>query len=477
MMGGGPEAASRAGDRPLPAWSDLTLANRDPIPLLGGREGPYINLDFASTAPPLLPVREAVDRILEEYGSVGRGGGWRSDLCTETFERARLLASRFVGADHPDRVTIFTKQATDAINLVASQLPLHKADVVLCTRAEHHANLLPWRCAAERTGAEIRMIDVDAATGRIRRETLAAALQQHRGRLRIVAVTGASNVTGILPDVHGIAKEVHAAGARLLVDGAQWVPHRTVDVRPPDDPACIDFLALSGHKMYAPFGAGVLVAPRDCLEACGPYQVGGGAAAWVAEDHVDWKGLPGQQETGSPNLPGVVALAAAADTLQRIGMDAVADHERALTRHVLRRLADMEGVTLYGPRSLDDADRLGVFTFNVRGMHHRLVSAILSYEYGIATRSGAFCAHPYVTALVSGSEDPTRGDGRPGAVRASLGLSTTREDLDALLHGLERIAEGQCSDDYVFDPQTKGFRPRNWPYRLDDGFPPRWVRQ
>ena len=458
-------------------WSDLVVGNHSPVPLLDGSKGRCINLDCASTAPPLTRVVEAVAEILPEYGSVGRGGGWKSDLCTAAYEEARKLASRFVGADREGRVAIFVKQATDAINLVACRLPLTPGDVVVCTLAEHHANLLPWRRATEESGAELVVVDVNTKSGDVLTTDLERILEEHGGHVKLVAMTGASNVTGCVPDVHAVAERVHAHHAMLLVDGAQLVPHRAVDVRAVDDPTRIDFLAFSGHKMYAPYGSGLLVANRCCIEDCRPSQVGGGAASWVSTDGVTWRDLPYLQETGSPNLLGVVALAAAAEQLMEIGMDRIRDHEVALTEYALDKLGSIPGLILYGPSQIGPDDRLGVFTFNLDGIHHRLVAARLSYEYGIATRSGAFCAHPYVTALVTARGRAPSELERPGAVRASLGVFSTAEDIDALVAALRAIGSSRASNDYTFDKASGTYGPQGWPYDLSHDFPPRWEHR
>jgi selenocysteine lyase/cysteine desulfurase len=458
-------------------WSRLVVGSHSPVPLLDGSTGRYINLDCASTAPPLTRVVDAVSEILPEYGSIGRGGGWKSDLCTAAYEAARDISCRFVGGDRDGRVAIFVKQATDAINLVASRVSLSYGDVVVCTLAEHHANLLPWRRAAAESGADLITIDVDPDTGAVLVDELSQVLDRHASRVKLVAMTGASNVTGHVPDIHAIAELVHAHEAMFLVDGAQLVPHRAVDVRAVDDPARIDFLAFSGHKMYAPYGAGLLVANRCCIEDCRPHQVGGGAASWVSTDEVAWRGLPHLQETGSPNLLGVVAMAAAAEQLTDLGMDRVREHEVELTEYALDRLRSIPSLILYGAPRIGLEDRLGVFTFNLNGIHHRRVAAILSYEHGIATRSGAFCAHPYVSSLVAAKGRGPKDATRPGAVRASLGVFSTKDDIDALLAGLEAIVNGESSADYLFDKATGTYRPSAWDYAFSRTFPPKWERR
>jgi len=458
-------------------WDDAVVGNHTPVHLLDGAVVPFVGLDCASTAPALRHVVHTVEELLPQYGSVGRGGGRKSELCTLAYEEARRRIMRFVGADSDRHVGVFVKQTTDAINQLASQLPLTGGDVVLCTLAEHHANMLPWMRAAKRSGAEFILVGVEPSSGEILVDSMLEQIERYKGRVKLVAMSGASNVTGHIPDWRHIAKAVHAQGGALLIDGAQLAPHRSVDVRDPRDDECIDFFALSGHKMYAPFGSGLLVASRRLLESCEPAQVGGGAAAWVELERVLWRDLPYRNEAGSPNLIGAVAMAAATDALSTVGMDRIRNHEIDLTRYTLRRLREVEGLAILGPADDRCENRLGVFTFTIPGIDHKLVSAILNYEHGIATRSGAFCAHPYVVELMRSQGEAGRSNAHPGAVRASLGLYSVREDIDRLVDGLKAIAAGQYADTYAADERADAYAPTDWEYELSDALPPQWIRR
>ena len=256
---------------------------RELVPLADGRFVRYVNLDNAASTPPLVAVAEAVADLLPCYASVHRGAGYKSRLCTEAYEVARHRVGAFFGADPERDVVIFGKNTTEAINKLAHRLPAAGggADrVVLTTLAEHHSNLLPWRARGPvvqlRTGAD-GAIDLDDVDTQLRR---------HAGRIDLLAVTGASNVTGLVPPIHELAAKAHAVGAPILVDGAQLAPHRPIDLRSHDDPAHIDYLAVSGHKLYAPYGTGALIGPRTTFERGDPEYQGGGTVDTVTADGV-----------------------------------------------------------------------------------------------------------------------------------------------------------------------------------------------
>jgi cysteine desulfurase / selenocysteine lyase len=319
--------------------------------------------------------------------------------------------------------------------------------VVLTTVLEHHSNLLPWR----RRGA---VVHVRACRdGSVDEEDLDTALARHAGHVALLAVTGASNVTGVVPAVHRMAEKVHAVGGRILVDAAQLAGHRGVDMRPHSDAGHLDAVALSAHKMYAPYGAGALITGRDCLGA-DPDECGGGTVRAVTLDTVVWADLPDRAEAGSPNLLGVVAFAAAARRLRELGMRSIAAHEQALAAHLREQLGALSGVTIAGPACPD----LGVVSFGIDGVDHRLVAAILGYEHGIGVRSGCFCAQPYVQHLLQLSPgdvarwvaEASRGDMRraPGLVRISLGGYSSNDDVDRAVDALRRIIAGEIEGCY-----------------------------
>jgi selenocysteine lyase/cysteine desulfurase len=307
------------------------------------------------------------------------------------------------------------------------------------TAVEHHANLLPWR-----RHARIRVVDV-GEEGTFDVADVVAALDE-RPAPRVLTVTGASNVTGWLPDLRGIAAAARDRGVLVVVDGAQLVPHRPVDMAATG----IDVLAFSGHKMHAPFGAGGLVVPRGLLADGEPFLVGGGAVKAVSFDEVVWADCPDRDDAGSPNVVGVVALAAACRALSQLGMATVAAHERSLARRVWAALDRIPGLRTYTLWPSGSVDRVGVATFNLDGYRHPLLAAVLSAEHAIGVRHGCFCAHPLITRLLGLPEPEVQrlraaiqGGGRPalpGAVRASLGLGATDADADRLTAALADIA-------------------------------------
>lgn len=426
------------------------------VPLRSGRTRRPINLDHAASTPALEAVRATVDRFLSFYSSVHRGAGFTSQLSTRAYEEARAVVGRFVGARPAQHVTIFTPNTTAALNKLARRLAFAPGDVVISTALEHHANDLPWRPLAR-----VVYAGCDSA-GRLDEEHVAALLRRHAGRVRLLAVTGGSNVTGHIPDIHRLAALAHAAGALIAVDAAQLAPHRPIDIGDLADPAHLDYVAFSGHKLYAPYGAGALVGRRDTFAAGAPDQVGGGTVRRVTPDAVEWADAPARDEAGTPNVVGAVALAAAVLELERIGLDAIAAHEAALTARALERLSAVPGLRVYGDADPARAgERLGVIPFLLEGVDHRLIGAILSCEYGIAVRCGAFCAHPYVQRLL-GAEASCEGERPAGLVRASLGLASSEGDVDALGDALEAIAGGAHRDDYVFDAAEGAYWPRDW---------------
>jgi selenocysteine lyase/cysteine desulfurase len=412
------------------------------VPCLGGVERVAIELDQAASTQSHPFVADRVAEFLPWYSSVHRGAGFRSRRATHAYEEARRAVLAFAGRDEDGTdVAILCRNTTEAINQLAYRLRLAPTDVVVTTVVEHHANLLPWGRVAER-----RYVECGVA-GTFATEDVAAALDAGPKRPALLAVTGASNVTGWLPPLDDIIAAAHARGVPVLVDAAQLAPHRPL-------PAAADFLALSGHKLYAPFGTGALIGPRALFETGDPFLAGGGAVDLVGLDEVIWTAPPDREEAGSPNVVGAIALHAAIDVLTSIGWEAIAAHEQALASRLHAGLQAIDGVRLLGPvgEKVAGAETLPVAAFTVAGSHHALVAARLSAEYGIAVRHGCFCAHPYVVRLLGMDDadvdayrrDVLQGDHRaiPGAVRASAGLGTSRDDIEALLTAVSALAGG-----------------------------------
>ncbi|HXX62898.1 MAG TPA: aminotransferase class V-fold PLP-dependent enzyme, partial [Bacteroidota bacterium] len=335
------------------------------VPLLDGSERPYVYLDNAASTPAFGFVLRAVTEFLPWYSGVHRGTGFKSLLATEVFDAAHEAVGSFVGADRETATVIFTKNTTECINKLSNRMTLAPTDVVVTTLIEHHSNDLPWRKHA-------RVIHVGITSdGYPDLALLKATIARERGKVKLVAVSGASNITGICLPVHEIARWAHEAGALLFVDAAQLAPHRKIDMLPPHDPAHIDFLALSAHKLYAPFGTGALIGPRTFFAQGDPDAVGGGVVDVVTLDRAVWNQPPHKEEAGSPNVIGGVALAASLRVLRTVGMDQVAAHEQELLSYGYRKLKKVRNIRLYGPTERLE-DKVGVMTFNIEGMHHSL---------------------------------------------------------------------------------------------------------
>ncbi|MBD3400265.1 MAG: aminotransferase class V-fold PLP-dependent enzyme [Candidatus Coatesbacteria bacterium] len=453
----------------------LVIGLERSVPLPAGAETKYINFDNAASTPALEPVRDKVDELLEWYSSIHRGTGYKSTIATEIYEEARRVVAAFVGADPATHQVVFTVNTTVALNRLACCLPRPENAAVLISPMEHHSNELPWRRCCETF-----YLPLDE-TGRIDLEAAERRIAELADRLLLVAVTGASNITGRLTPLHELARICHAHGTRIVVDAAQLGAHSPLDVEPAEPGAHLDFIVLAGHKMYAPFGGAAIIGRADALESCLPACVGGGTVKLVTRERVVWADPPELLEPGTPNVVGAVALAAAAEFLRGVGFDWIVEHERELTARLLRGMADIDGVILYGGADVDDLDdRLGVVSFNLDDYHHSLTAAALSYEGGIGVRNGCFCAHPYVIDLLGVDDDTFNtqaeamlaGDRRRilGMVRASLGLYNSPAEVDTLLELLSRLAAEGPALEYEQDKRTGAWHPRGFRYELDGRF-------
>jgi selenocysteine lyase/cysteine desulfurase len=428
------------------------------VPCLDGVDRPYLSLDSAASTSALPAVADRVTEFLPWYSSVHRGAGYKSQMATAAYEEAREAALDFAGRTGTDDIAVICRNTTEAINHLAYRLRLEPDDVVLTTVAEHHANLLPWARRGRTAGAR-RYVECDGA-GLFTTADVVAALEE-TPTPRLLAITGATNVTGWLPPIDEIIAAAHARGVPVLVDAAQLAAHHPM-------PRTADFLAWSGHKMYAPFGAGILIGPRSTFTDGDPFLAGGGAVDLVDLDEVVWTDPPEREEAGSPNVLGAVALGTAIAELQRIGWDAITAHEHELATRLRAGLAATEGVRLLGPPL--DVPTLALAAFTVAGAPHALVAARLSAEFGIGVRHGCFCAHPYLIRLLGLPPDEVAryrehvlsGDRTsiPGAVRASAGISVTTEEVDRFLDAVAVIAQGGPTPVvYRQDPTTGDYWP------------------
>ncbi|NLY73833.1 MAG: aminotransferase class V-fold PLP-dependent enzyme [Firmicutes bacterium] len=390
----------------------------------------YLNLDNAASTPPFKAVMKLIAAEGLYYSSIHRGAGYKSRYMTHRYEESREIVRDFVRADPDHDVVIFTKNTTDSINKIRHYLPYLPGESVIYTRLEHHSNELPWM--------NEKHFIVELKKDRLDLEQLETILKRNRGKVKLLAVTGASNVTGYLPPIHTLAEMAHSAGARILVDAAQLAPHRPITVYPAADPRHLDFLAFSGHKMYAPFGSGVLIGPKRLFSQSAPSQVGGGTVKAIDSQNVYWVDPPGVEEAGSPNVFGALAIAESCRVLNKIGWRKLIDHEQQLLEATLLGLKKIPGVTVYNEST---TQRVGVISFNAAGIYHQIIAEALS-EYGIGVRTGCFCARNYVKHLLGldQTSSPTNYASQlPGMVRVSFGCYNNLSDVSNFLEALEEI--------------------------------------
>lgn len=413
------------------------------LPLANGKYVTGINFDNAATTPPLHSVMDELGDFAPWYSSIHRGAGYKSILSSDVYEEGRDVIKKFVNADRTRDVVIYTKNTTEAINLLSYILE-QKDDkqVILSTDMEHLANDLPWR-----DKFLIDYVSIDEF-GKLSLEDLEMKLVHYGGRIKLVTVTGASNVTGYKNPIYKIAKLAHEHGAKILVDGAQLAPHCPIDMKDYDSLEHLDYLVFSAHKMYAPFGIGVLIGPKETFEGEEPYCKGGGAVKLVSHQFIAWDTPPHKEEAGTPNVMGVVALLAAIKTLSSIGMHVIDNYEQTLIHYAIAGLTSIPDIKLYCCAG-NKEDRLGIIAFDLPGIHHELLANILSHEAGIAVRNGLFCAHPYIEKLLGITNQKLSDIQKnpnvpcPGLVRMSLGLYNNSNEVDLLIDLLHQISKNK----------------------------------
>lgn len=445
------------------------------VPLIDGRRVQYVNFDNAASTPTFRPVAEKVNEFLRWYSNVHRGTGFKSLLSSWVFEEARTRIANFVRADLNEHVVLFTKNSTESINKLANRLNFAPGDIVLTSLMEHHSNELPWRKVAQ-----VEHIAIDDE-GRLDAGDFEAKLKLYGDKIRMVAITGASNVSGYITDIDLYARGAHSVGAELLVDAAQLAPHRPLAMGRLAEDTHVDYLVFSAHKMYAPYGIGVLVGKRAPFEEGDPDTVGGGTVDIVNLEEAYWADLPDKEEAGTPDIVGVVALAKVIAMLDAVGWPQIIDHEAELTAYALRHLADNPAVIIHGDADPDRArERLGVISFSVKGVPHSLAAAVLNFEHGIGVRSGCFCAHTYVKCLLHVDDAEAREveeqilrrdrSRLPGTVRISFGLYNTIGEVDRLVAALQAIGEGRISGDYILDKERGEYAPRGYEVDFEEYF-------
>ncbi len=419
---------------------NLVMGSDSSVRLANGNSVNYINFDNAATTPPFKSVIKEIANFSPVYSSVHRGTGYKSIVSSSIYDEGREIVLDFVGGDKNYHTVVFLKNTTECINKLSYRLKdTLKEKIVLSTYMEHHSNLLPWKYRYTTD-----YVEVDAA-GRLCMEDLEFKLKMYKGKVGLVAVTGASNVTGYINPIYAIARLCHKYGAKILVDGAQLIPHSCFDMKPRNCPDHIDYLAFSAHKMYAPFGTGALVAPKELFENGFSEQLGGGTVKFVSIEDTIWADPPEKEEAGTPNLMGVLALSTSIRTLQGLGMNIIEDYERDLTRYALDLFKDIPGLILY-----DDGDvnkKVSIISFNMKGLEHHELASILALYGGIAVRNGCFCAQPYVQRLLKISNEEMKkyreneSLPRPGLVRISLGLYNDYNEIYLLAYMLNDISK------------------------------------
>jgi cysteine desulfurase/selenocysteine lyase len=395
----------------------LVVPDRADFPVLAQEGLAY--LDSGATAQTARPVIEAMDEYYTEYrASIHRGVYPLAARATEAYESARDRVAMFAGSSAGE--TVFTRNATEALNLVAyawGAENVRAGDLVVVTQMEHHSNLVPWQLLCARAGAELAYVPI-SDDGILDLDALDALLSR---RPKVLAVAHVSNVLGTINPIAEIAERAHAAGTVVVVDGAQAAPHLPVDVHA----SGADFYAWTGHKAYGPTGIGVLHGRRELLEAMPPFLGGGHMISRVGDFESSWAEPPARFEAGTMPVAEAIGLGAAVDYLSGLGMDAVREHGREIAAYAVERLRTVPGVTLHGPA---DIERRGsICSFTLEGIHPHDVAEILGRD-GVCVRAGHHCAQPLMRRL-----------GTPASTRASFAVHTTRADVDQLIEGLDRV--------------------------------------
>lgn len=420
-------------------YKNLVVGSKSKVKLENNSYVHCINFDNAATTPAFKSVLKGIVEFSPNYSSIHRGTGHKSIISSKVYEDARATVLDFIKGDSKHHTVIFLKNTTECINKLSYRLKETLRDkIVLTTYMEHHSNMLPWRYRYT-----TEYVEVDKQ-GRLCLEDLKFKLELFKGKVGLVAVSGASNVTGYINPIYEIAELCHRYGAKILVDGAQLIPHSPFDMLPIDSDEHIDFIAFSSHKMYSPFGIGVLVAPKGTFVDGFSEQIGGGTVKHVTMKDVIWDEPPAKEEAGTPNLMGVVALTISIKTLQELDMAKVEKYERGLVKYALDKISKIPNLVIYDDMDVDS--KVSIVSFNIEGLDHNILANILASEGGIAVRNGCFCAQPYVQKLLDISdldseryiEDETLS--KPGLVRVSFGLYNDYDEIDLLVYLLNKVA-------------------------------------
>lgn len=411
------------------------------IKLHTGKTTRVVILNNAATTPPFEQTLKKVNNFLETYSAFHRGAGPHAQKTYEIVHESIEIIRQFVQAKK-NQSMVFTNNTSNAINLFIRLLKLKKGDVILTSDIEHTSNNLPWRF-----NSKAKVVYVNSTSdGALDYLDFEKKISLHKNKVKLVAITGASNLTGYVPNIKKISQLTHKYNALLFVDAAQLAPHRQIRMKADG----IDALAFSAHKIYAPFGIGVLVLPTYIVEQ-DPIDPGGGSIDMLSEEKVIWAPVESRHQTGTWNVTGIVALAESCRILEKVGWKYIYKHEANLVSYATNQLSKINGLTLYiSPETYIKEKRIGTITFNLKNYHHALLSTILDTEYGIETRAGTICNHRLVRRWFSISEKEQARiekeivEGKRlssyGIVRVSIGIHNTKKDIAALTQALKNIS-------------------------------------
>ncbi|HBX16166.1 MAG: Cysteine desulfurase Csd [Candidatus Magasanikbacteria bacterium GW2011_GWC2_40_17] len=430
------------------------------VTLTTGKKARVILLNNAATTPPFEKTLKEVNHFLQTYGALHRGAGPHANITYLKIQDALNSIRKFLNLPE-SHALLFTQNTSSAINLFARLLRLKKSDVLITSAIEHTSNNLPWHYNTEAQVVEV----IAHEDGSIDYDDLEKKAAKHGKNLKLITMTGASNQTGYIPDIQKLSKIAHKYNALLFIDAAQLAPHRKIDMKQNG----VDALAFSAHKVYAPFGIGVLALPKSMLDTIPP-DPGGGSIDMISEKDILWAPPQERHQTGTWNVTGIIALAASCQAIIDASWEAVTRHERELVKYMAEHLPKVPKIIMYIPveKYLTES-RIGTFPFNITGIHHAQLASILEHEYGIETRAGTICNHRLVRRWFNISDAEQKkieqkianGDrlASYGIVRASLAIHNTKKDIDMLLSALTEIAKNGSKFQYKPVPHEETFVP------------------
>ena len=395
-----------------------------------------INFDNAATTPPFKRVVKRVLETTEYYGSIARGDGQKSQYCSDLYEECRRYILKYFNAPEEIYTDIFVGNTTDGLNKLSNILINNKDDIVITTRMEHHSNDLPWR-----NKCDLKYVEVNE-DGRININEIKELIERYKEKVKYITITGASNVTGYINDIRKISGLIHKYGGKIIVDGAQLVPHKKIYMYKKDSLENIDFLVFSGHKIYAPFGSGAIIGLRKDFNNNLPDTKGGGTVEYVIDNNQLWLNTPEKNEAGTPNLFGAVAIMEAMKEIEKIGFERIEKNEKELLQYLINGLKELNRVKLYADNDCID-DRLGILVFTIDGMKYYEVGEKLSEIKAIGVRQGGFCSHPYTRRVLgipnNQLQEYINKNGIPGLVRVSLGIYNSKKEANIFLETVELL--------------------------------------